>query len=101
MPPSTSKRSPLSPDEAEKLAIDALGFLAGDEGRLAAFLHATGLSPADIRAESGSRDFLAGLLDYIAADESLLLVFTSEQRIDPASVLAARRTLAPGSPEAW
>jgi hypothetical protein len=89
------KRTPLSPDEAEALAIDALKFLGEDASRLAAFLASTGLGPAELRRQAGSVEFQAGLLDFIASDESLLLVFASERRIDPATVLAARRQLMP------
>ena len=42
---------------------------------------------------------LAGILDFIATDESLLLVFASENDIDPAQVLAARRSLLPDAAE--
>jgi hypothetical protein len=95
MQPTPKKRARLSRDEAETLAIDALSFLGEDAGRLAAFLATTGLGPADLRAQARSVAFLAGVLDFIASDESLLLVFASERRIDPASVLSARRLLLP------
>jgi hypothetical protein len=89
------KRQALSRDDAETLAIAALGFLAGEEHRLAQFLHMTGLAPADLRREAGSVEFLAGVLDFVAADESLLLVFATEQRIDPTAVMTARHLLMP------
>ena len=91
----TKKRHSLSRDEAETLAIAALGFLAGEEHRIIGFVHLTGLSPADLRRAAGSPEFLTGVLDFIAADESLLLVFASEQRIDPTEVMMARRQLMP------
>jgi hypothetical protein len=81
-------------DAAERLGIQALGFLAAEPARLAGFLTASGYDPAEIRAQAGSADFLAGVLDYLLADESLLLVFTSEAGIDPKHAITARRTLA-------
>jgi hypothetical protein len=93
------KRSPISQDEAESLAIDMLRFLGEDVSRLAGFLAATGLGPADLRRQAGSTEFLAGVLDFVAADESLLLVFASERRIDPTTVLAAKRQLLPDADE--
>jgi Protein of unknown function (DUF3572) len=93
------KRHLLSHEEAEALAIDTLSFLAEDPNRLAGFLRATGLSIADVRSQAGSAEFLAGVLDFVAADESLLLVFASERRIDPATVMAARRSLLPNAME--
>jgi hypothetical protein len=81
-------------DAAERLGIQALGFLAADPARLAGFLAASGYHPAEIRARAGSAEFLAGVLDHLLGDESLLLVFTSEAGIDPKHVASARRTLA-------
>jgi hypothetical protein len=89
------KRRALSRDEAEALAISALSFLASEEHRLASFLHVTGMNPGDLRREAESVGFLAGVLDFITADESLLLVFGTEQHIDPALVMEARHLLLP------
>ena len=89
------KRRVLSRDEAEALAISALSFLASEEHRLASFLHLSGMSPKDLRREAGSVAFLAGVLDFITSNESLLLVFGTEQHIDPALVMEARHVLLP------
>jgi len=58
---------------AESLAIQALGFMASDPERLGAFLAATGIGPEAIRLAAADPSFLAGVLDYVAADEPLLL----------------------------
>jgi hypothetical protein len=89
------KRTALSRDDAEALAIDTLSFLGEDPTRLAGFLTTTGLGPADLRRQAGSVEFLAGVLDFVASDESLLLVFASERHIDPATVMTARHLLMP------
>ena len=91
------KRPHLSRDEAEGLAIDALAFLAADETRLIPFLRATGFDPAAIRQEAGSPEFLAGVLDFLMSDDSLLLVFAAHRALDPNLVAAARRALMPGT----
>jgi hypothetical protein len=80
-------------DEAEALAITALGFIAAEETRLVQFLSVSGYAPADIRAEAGTPAFLAGVLDFLLGDESLLLVFSSHGDVDPADVAAASRCL--------
>lgn len=89
------KSHTLTAEEAEGLAVEALSFLASDGSRIASFLEATGLAPRDLRQAARSPGFLAGVLEFIAADESLLLVFASEKAIDPALVLSAKRSLAP------
>jgi hypothetical protein len=77
------KAPKLSHEEAEVIALKALGFLAGDAARLERFLALSGVSPTDIREAAASPQFLAGLLNHLLQDESLLLTFTAEQEFDP------------------
>lgn len=77
-------RSPrLTPQEAEVIALKALSFLAADPTRLSRFLALSGVDLSDLRAAAASPEFLAGLLNHLLEDESLLLTFTAEQEIDP------------------
>lgn len=69
--------------EAEVIALKALGFLASDPERLSRFLTLSGVDLADIATVAESPDFLAGLLNHLLQDESLLLTFTAEQELDP------------------
>ena len=100
MDPFARKRSRLSHADAEKLAIDALSFIAAEPGLLGQFAAVTGHTPATIRAEIASPDFLAGILDFLMSDESLLLVFANHQGIPPPEVMTARQMLAPDA-AAW
>lgn len=95
MTPSYRKHQTLTRDEAKSLAIRALGFLAADETRLLAFLNVTGLTPAAIRQQASSPEFLSGVLDFLMSDNSLLLVFTANEGLDPNLIAAARRALMP------
>ena len=95
MDPFAPKRSRLTQAGAEKLAIDALSFIAADPGVLGQFTAVTGHTPATIRAEIAAPEFLAGILDFLLSDESLLLVFASHQGIGPLEVVAARQALSP------
>jgi hypothetical protein len=69
--------------EAEIVALKALAHLAIDVERLGRFLALSGVSPGDIRAAAADRQFLAGVLNYILQDESLLLTFTADEELDP------------------
>lgn len=89
------KPAGLGQDEAEKLAIEALTFLATDQGRMAGFIAATGYGLAAIRAEAGSPRFLAAVLDFLMEDESLLLVFAAHTGCDPRKIGMAREVLRP------
>ena len=90
MPQQVNGRLSTGAEAAESLAIQALGFLAGDPERLARFLALSGLGPHNLRQAAASRGFLVAVLDYLAADEPLLVAFAAQQALDPAAVIAAR-----------
>ena len=78
---------------AEMLAIQALSFIAEEPERLNGLLNATGLSLDRLRESATAPDFLAGVLEHMLADESLLLAFADSAAIDPADVSRARTAL--------
>jgi hypothetical protein len=80
----------------EALAIAALGFIAAEPERLGRFLAITGIGPDSIRDAAREPRFLAGVLDHVAADETLLLAFAAEYEIDPDTLMRAREVLASG-----
>jgi hypothetical protein len=80
--------------DAEALAIGALGFLASDPERLGRFLSVTGLGPENLRAAAGEPAFLVSVLDYVAADEALLLALAADLSVKPEAIIAAHRDLA-------
>ena len=78
---------------AEILAIQALSFIAAEPERLNGFLNATGLTLDRLRESANEPDFLAGVLEHMLADESLLLAFADFAAIDPADITRARIAL--------
>jgi Protein of unknown function (DUF3572) len=90
--------APRHREAAEALALEALTFLATDPERLERFVTLSGLSPDNLRAAGAAPDFLAGVLDYLASDEALLLAFAANRQIDPAEIMRAWMQLG-GSPE--
>jgi hypothetical protein len=89
MPTTQPARKKISRDTAEAIALQALAFLAEDRGRMARFLMLTGLEPEDLRARIGAGELHRAVLEHLAADESLLLVFTANRAIPPESIGAA------------
>ena len=75
---------------AETLAIQALAFIAEEPERMGAFLSVTGIAPEAIREAARESDFLAGVLEHMLGDESLLIAFADSAGIDPAEVARAR-----------
>lgn len=80
--------------DPEMIAIGALGFLAEDPARLSRFLDTTGLNPATLRQAASEPRFLASVLDYLMADESLMLAFAAHNGTSPETVAAAGAALA-------
>jgi Protein of unknown function (DUF3572) len=88
-------KAPLrsTPEAAEMLAIQALAFIAEDPERLTGFFATTGIPAEQIRAAAREPGFLAGVLEHMLADESLLIAFAAGAGIDPAEVARARSAL--------
>jgi hypothetical protein len=83
----------FSRESAEKLAISALGFLAGDPDRLGQFLSATGIGPDMIRQAAADPSFLAGVLDHVGGDEALLLAVAEHAGVRPQDIERAQAAL--------
>jgi hypothetical protein len=83
----------VTEEGAETLALQALGWVAGDEGRFSRFLALTGLDGSTLRAEAGSRDTARAVLDFLLSDEPLLLDFCEMAQIPPKAIPAYRNRL--------
>jgi hypothetical protein len=79
--------------KAEMLAVQALAFIAEDDGRLVNFIASTGIAMQSIRDAAREPNFLVGVLEHILADENLLIAFADNVAIDPTDVARARQTL--------
>jgi len=83
---------------AETLGLEALAFLAADDEVFPRFVALTGLGLDALRAGAGDPAFLGGVLDFILADEPLLLAFAAAQGLKPEAIIRLRRRL-PGAAE--
>ncbi len=83
-------------EEAEAVAISALGFVAADPELLPRFLAITGIEANAIREAAREPGFLAGVLQFILAHEPTLLRFAEETGTPPAPVGTALRALPTG-----
>ena len=88
-----SSLTSLSAQDAEKIAIRALGFLASEPDHLARFMNLTGMEPDDIANNASSSHFQTALLDHLMSDETLLLTFCGNENIDPAMIAPAHHIL--------
>ena len=83
-------------EAAETLAIQALAFIAEEPEKLGRFLAMTGIEAGEIRSAAREPRFLAGVLEHMLGDESLLIAFAASAGIDPAEVARARGALGSG-----
>ena len=68
-------KAAMTEDNALALAEDCLAFLASQPGTFGRFAELAGLDPATVRQRVSEREFLVSLLDFILADEGLLVEF--------------------------
>ncbi len=83
----------ISHEEAEILAVRALGFLAEHRERVEGFVRMTGVAVDDLKDHASDPGYLGAVLDYLLADERYLLEFTERVGIAPELPYAARRKL--------
>lgn len=88
------KKTTISNDDAQGMAIKALGFLAAEPERLGQFLAITGIGPENLRDTAAAPGFLAAVLTHLMNDESLLLSFAVNEQLLPEQVGRARDLLA-------
>ena len=90
------RRNVLTREDAEGIALAALQFLAREPERIGRFLALSGVDPADLRASAGTPAFQQAVLSHLMDDESLMLVFASEQGIKPERIVLAEQLLGAG-----
>jgi hypothetical protein len=91
----------MPPAAAADLARDALLWLLGRPDDLGAFMGASGLDLADLRARAGEPEFLGFVLDFLLADEALLGAFAAEAGLPPDAPRRARLALPGGDVPEW
>lgn len=98
---SSADPRPLSPDAAELVALQALGWIAGQPAVAEDFLAAAGAASGDLRDRAADPEFLGFVLDFLLADEAALLTFAAETGVAPDEPLRARSALPGGALPHW
>jgi len=83
----------MTPDRAEVLALEGLGWLAGQEDGIQRFLNQSGIDAAALRDAAGSREMGVAVLDFLLGHEDLLLPFCETLSLNPRQVHLARHAL--------
>ena len=83
----------MAPDAAEALALRALAHVLSNPDHVRRFLALSGLAPDAIRANPEDPRLLAGVLDYLLANERDLVVFCEADGLAPELPARARAAL--------
>lgn len=83
----------MTPEKAEILALEALGWLAGEEDGLPRFLAQSGMDSDALRSAAGSQEMGVALLEFLLRHEELLLRFCESMHLAPKALHAALRAL--------
>ncbi len=82
-------------NDAQALALRALGWTLSDDGRADRFLALTGLTPEMLRARVGDPALLAAALRFLEAHEPDLVACAAFLDVPPLQLVETRRTLEP------
>lgn len=88
-------------ESAESLALQGLGWLAGQDEAFGAFLAQSGSDAAEVRARAAEPELLGSVLDFLLSDEDLLLRFCAEAGFAPEAPMRARAALPGGEVPDW
>jgi Protein of unknown function (DUF3572) len=89
----------MKAEAAETLALNALGWLAGNDDLFPSFLTATGASLDDVARRAGEPAFLASVLDFLLGDDAWVTGFCDTAGLPYTAPMQARAAL-PGG-QAW
>jgi hypothetical protein len=88
-------------ESAETLALRALGWLVTQEELLPGFLAATGSAPADLPARATEPEFLAAVMDFLLAEDALVMAFCDAAGLPYEAPMQARAGLPGGELPHW
>ncbi len=83
----------MTEETAATLALTALVFITRTPANMDRFLGGSGLDPASLKARADEPELQVAVLDFLLADEPLLVAFCEEDLIQPRDVHMARHTL--------
>ena len=88
-------------DQAELVAIQALGWLSGQDDLLMTFIGATGSDLDDVRNRASYPEFLASVMDFILMNDDWVRGFCDEQKLPYDAIQPIRMALPGGALPNW
>lgn len=88
-------RADMTAEQAEVIALQALGWLVGDDDLRDVFMGATGASADALRDQAGDPAFQAAVLDFLMLDDAWVIRFCDAHGL-PYEVAQQARQALPG-----
>jgi hypothetical protein len=82
-----------TPNDPYAVALGALAATLSDERRARRFLDLTGIETDELRARAADPSLLSALIGFLEAHEPDLLAVSDAIGVEPAAIVAARRSL--------
>ena len=86
----------MTSEQAETIALQALGWLVAHETLCPVFLGATGSSVDDLKLRARDHDFQASVLEFVTMDDDWIVAFCDAHGLDYDRPLGARYALPGG-----
>lgn len=91
----------ISEEQAETRAIEALGWLVGNQDLLGTFMGSTGASVDDLKTQASDPVFLGSVLDFILMDDAWVTQLCDSLNWPYEQVQQVRWSLRGGAPVHW
>ena len=88
-------------ENAETIALQALGWLVGKEDLLSVFLGATGAAVGDLATSAKQPAFLGSVLDFLVMDDAWVIAFCDATNLPYQAPMQARAALPGGEQINW
>ncbi len=86
----------MTPENAETVALQAIGWLVQNDEILPVFLSSTGSSEDDLKMRLGDHEFLGSVLEFLTMDDAWVVAFCDSVNLAYDDPLRARYAL-PGA----
>lgn len=91
----------MQQDSAETIALNVLGWMAGQDDLLNVFLGASGMSRDDLRTRANQPELLGAVLDFVLMDDAWVIAACDALSLPGESLMQARAALPGGEQVHW
>jgi hypothetical protein len=91
----------MKQENAEAIALQALGWIVGQDDLLGVFLGATGADQSDLRARVEDPEFLVSVLEFLTMDDVWVVGFCDAAGLGYDVPMRARAALPGGAQVHW